>query len=67
MPDDSKRKATRRAAEAAQKQFKSESAATQHARQKAFAKAQKDGMSLREIGKAVGLHHSRIAQIIKGK
>jgi DNA-directed RNA polymerase specialized sigma24 family protein len=67
MPDDPKRKAARKAVEAAQKQFARESAAAQKARRKAFAKAQKDGLSLREIGEAVGLHRSRVAQIITGK
>lgn len=67
MPADPKRKAARKAAEAAQKKFERESTASQKARQKAFAKAQKEGLSLREIGEAVGLHHTRVSQIIRGK
>jgi DNA-directed RNA polymerase specialized sigma24 family protein len=67
MPDDAKRKAARRAVKAAQKQFARESSATQRARRKAFTKAQKEGLSLREIGDEVGLHRSRVAQIIKGE
>ncbi|HEY5816726.1 MAG TPA: hypothetical protein VIS95_10380 [Solirubrobacterales bacterium] len=67
MPDDSERKAARKAVKAAQRQFDRESAATQRARRKAFAQAQREGLSLREIGEEVGLHRSRIAQIIKGK
>ncbi len=67
MPDDPKRKAARKAVKAAQKQFDRESAATQKARLKAFTKAQKEGLSLREIGEEVGLHRSRVAQIVKGK
>jgi DNA-directed RNA polymerase specialized sigma24 family protein len=67
MPDDAKRKAASKAVKAAQTQFERESAATKKARRKAFAQAQKDGLSLREIAEEVGLHRSRIAQIIQGK
>lgn len=67
MPDDAKRRAAGKAVKAAQRQFDRESAATQKARRKAFAQAQKEGLTLREIGEEVGLHRSRIAQIIKGK
>ncbi|HEU5062559.1 MAG TPA: hypothetical protein VFT79_05325 [Solirubrobacterales bacterium] len=57
----------RKAVRAAQKQFERESDAAQKARRKAFAQAQKEGMSLREIGEEVGLTHSRVAQIINGE
>jgi DNA-directed RNA polymerase specialized sigma24 family protein len=67
MPDDPKLGAARKAVKAAQRQFDRESEAAQKARRKAFAKAQKDGLSLRDIAEEVGLHRSRIAQIIKGK
>ena len=67
MSTDPKRKAARSAAKAAQKQFKRESEAAQKVRRKAFTEAQKAGLSLREIGEAVGLHRSRVAQIIRGK
>ncbi|HET7121543.1 MAG TPA: hypothetical protein VFI17_09890 [Solirubrobacterales bacterium] len=59
--------ATRKAVRAAQRQFERDAAAAQRARRKAFAQAQKEGLSLREIGEEVGLHRSRIAQIIKGE
>jgi hypothetical protein len=36
-------------------------------RRKSFERAQKVGLSLRDIGKAAGLHHSRVAEIIKGR
>jgi DNA-directed RNA polymerase specialized sigma24 family protein len=67
MPDDSKRKAALKAVRAAQKQFDRESAAANRARRKAFAQAQKEGLTLREIGEEVGLHHTRISQIIRGE
>lgn len=57
----------RKVVRAAQKQFERESEAAQRSRRKAFAQAQKEGLSLREIGEEVGLHRSRIAQIIKGE
>ncbi len=60
MPDDSKRKIASKAVKAAQKQFERDSKAAREARRKAFAKAQKDGLSLREIGELVGLDHSRV-------
>lgn len=66
MPEDSKRKAANKAVRAAQKQFERDSKAAREARRKAFAKAQKDGLSLREIGELVGLDHSRVGQIIRG-
>jgi DNA-directed RNA polymerase specialized sigma24 family protein len=67
MPDDAKRRAAREAVKAAQRQFDRESEAAQKARRKAFAQAQKEGLSLREIGEEVGLHRSRVGQIISGK
>jgi predicted DsbA family dithiol-disulfide isomerase len=66
MSDASSQKA-RRAVRAAQAQFEREQKASQKARRKAFAEAQKAGLSLRDIGEEVGLHRSRIAQIIAGK
>ena len=57
----------RTAVRAAQKQFERDSKAARQARRKAFARAQKDGLSLREIGEIVGLDHSRVGQIIRGE
>ena len=66
MPDHSKRKAASKSVKAAQKKFERDSKAARETRRKAFAKAQKDGLSLREIGELVGLDHSRVGQIIRG-
>jgi hypothetical protein len=66
MADAAEQKA-RRAVREAQTKFEREQAASQKARRKAFAEAQKAGLSLRDIGEEVGLHRSRIAQIITGK
>lgn len=67
MSDDPKRKAASKAVLAAQKKFERDTRATRDARRKAFAQAQKDGLSLREIAELVGLDHSRIGQIIRGE
>jgi len=66
MPDGPKRKAAAKAVKAAQRQFERDSKAARLARRRAFAKAQRDGLSLREIGELVGLDHSRVGQIIRG-
>lgn len=66
MPNSPKQKAASQAVKAAQKQFERDSKVARDARRKAFAKAQKDGLSLREIGELVGLDHSRVGQIIRG-
>jgi hypothetical protein len=65
MPDDPKSKAAKDV-EAAQKQFERDGKAAREARRKAFAKAQKEGLSLRDIGELVGLDRSRVGQIIRG-
>ena len=66
MPDDHKRKAASQAVQVAQKQFERDSKAAREARRKAFAQAQKEGLSLRDIGELVGLDRSRVGQIIRG-
>jgi DNA-directed RNA polymerase specialized sigma24 family protein len=67
MPADPKRRAAAKAVKAAQKQFERDSKAAREARRKAFAQAQKEGLSLRDIGELVGLDHSRVGQIIRGE
>ena len=67
MPADPKRKAANKAVKTAQKQFARDSKAAREARRKVFARAQKDGLSLRDIGALVGLDHTRVRQIIRGE
>lgn len=57
----------RREVRAAQAKFKREQDAAQKARRKAFAEAQKAGLTLRDIAEEVDLHHTRISQIIRGE
>lgn len=62
--DAAERKARRKVRDA-QARFEREQAASQKARRKAFAEAQKAGLTLRAIGEEVGLHHTRVSQIIR--
>ena len=57
----------RRAVRAAQAKFKRDQDAVRKERRKAFAAAQKAGLSLRDIGQEVDLHHTRVAEIIRGE
>jgi hypothetical protein len=66
MADAAKQKA-RRAVRVAQAKFDGEQDAAQRARRKAFTKAQKAGLTLRDIAQEVGLHHTRVGQIIRGE
>ena len=56
-----------RAVRTAQAKFEREHAKAQDGRRKAFAAAQEAGLSLRQIGDEVGLHHTRVLQIIRGE
>jgi DNA-directed RNA polymerase specialized sigma24 family protein len=67
MPDDVRRKAASKLVKTAQKQFERDSKAAREARRKAFTRAHKDGLSLRQIGELVDLDHSRVRQIIRGE
>jgi hypothetical protein len=66
MADAAEQKA-RRSVREAQTRFEREQKTAQAARRKAFAKAQEDGLTLRAIGEEVGLHHTRVLQIIRGE
>lgn len=62
--DAAERKARRKVRDA-QARFERDQAASQKARREAFADAQKAGLTLRAIGEEVGLHHTRVSQIIR--
>jgi DNA-directed RNA polymerase specialized sigma24 family protein len=62
-----KDQAARKSVRDAQATFERDRKATREARRKAFAQAQKDGLSLRDIGALVGLDHTRVRQIIRGE
>lgn len=66
MPTDPK-DALRASVRTAQERYEAEAEAARQARRDAFAQAQEDGLSLSEIAFEVGLHRSRIGQIIEGK
>lgn len=61
------RKAASKAVKAAQRQFERDSKAAREARRKAFAQAQKEGLSLRDIGELVDLDHTWVRKIIRGE
>jgi hypothetical protein len=56
-----------RAAQKAQADYERDIAGARAARRKGFERAQKAGLSLREIGEAVDLHWTTVGQILKGK
>jgi len=56
---------TRRAVRTAQAKFTRDQVAARNERRKAFVDAQKAGLSLRDIADEAGLHHSRVAEIIR--
>lgn len=66
MPDDP-RNALLKAVRAAQERYEDEAEAARRARRETFTEAQRGGLSLSDIAEEVGLHRSRIGQIIEGK
>jgi hypothetical protein len=67
MPDEAKRKAARKAVRSAQAGYEKDVDAARDKRRQTFADAQKAGLSLQEIAEEIGLHRSRVAQIIRGE
>lgn len=65
MTDATRQRALRTVREA-QEEFERRVANAHSVRQEAFAKAQREGLSLRDIGAEIGLDRSRIGQIIRG-
>ncbi|HEY2479009.1 MAG TPA: hypothetical protein VGI17_09780 [Solirubrobacterales bacterium] len=59
--------ALRASVRAAQERYEAEAEAARQVRRDAFAEARESGLTLREIGEAVGLHHTRVGQIIRGE
>jgi DNA-directed RNA polymerase specialized sigma24 family protein len=66
MPTDPK-KALRASVRAAQERYEADIETAREGRREAFAKAQAEGLSHAEIATEVGLHKSRVGQIIEGK
>jgi transcription initiation factor TFIIIB Brf1 subunit/transcription initiation factor TFIIB len=66
VPKDVKGKALAEA-KRAQLDYERKLQAAREERRKSFARAQKAGSSLAEIGEAVGLHRSRVGEILRGK
>jgi hypothetical protein len=66
MPKDSKERAIAEA-KRAQLDYERDVDAARKARRKSFERAQRAGLSLRDIGDAVGLHRSRIGEILRGE
>ncbi len=64
MPADPKARVALRQAQA---EYERDAMAVKEARRKAFADAQAAGLSLREIAKEVGLHYSRVSEVLNGK
>lgn len=66
MANDPKQKALADA-QRAQLDYERDVETAREARRKSFERAQKAGLSLRDIGDAVGLHRSRVGEILRGE
>lgn len=64
---DAARKKAEQAVKAAQRDFDRKTAKVHAARRKVFEEAQEAGLTLREIGKHAGLHHTTVGEIIRGR
>lgn len=51
----------------AQRDYERDANSVRQARRKSFERAHKGGLSLREIGEAVGLSHVSVREIIRGE
>jgi hypothetical protein len=66
MANDPKQKALADA-QRAQLDYERDVETAREARRTSFERAQKAGLSLRDIGDAVGLHRSRVGEILRGE
>jgi F0F1-type ATP synthase membrane subunit b/b' len=57
----------RRAAQKAQADYERNVTKARDSRRRGFERAQKAGLSLREIGEAVALHWTTVQRVLKGK
>lgn len=62
--DDSEKGKARAKVQRAQERFEQLTGKARDERRRTFREAQEEGLTLREIGEAAGLHHSSVAQII---
>lgn len=67
MADDAAREKARRDLRRAQTNFERKTREAQAERLESFQRAQKAGLSLREISEEVGLHWTRIGEILRGE
>jgi IS30 family transposase len=63
---DTDRQKAERAVRKAQADYDRSVDRARDARREAFKKAQDAGMTLREIGEQVGLHHTTVGEVIRG-
>jgi DNA-directed RNA polymerase specialized sigma24 family protein len=64
---DPARKKAEQAVKAAQRDFDRKTAKVHAGRRKVFEEAQEAGLTLREIGKQAGIHHTPVGEIIRGR
>lgn len=67
MADDAARQKARKDLRRAQANFERKTKEAQAERLDSFKRAQEAGLSLREISEEVGLHWTRIGQLLRGK
>jgi hypothetical protein len=69
MAEETKRKARTelRSAQTAFERAEAQREKVSTARRESFERAQAAGLTLREIGEVVGLHHTRVGEILRGE